>query len=152
MVKIFSFFSFVLCYFFFLNGVCFTHCYPCLLFVYFGCAGSVGIFWRAGSYTFSVCDSAMWSAGPVQFYLGVLLERMAGPYRFLFLSGSVVAGTVRLKCWGGGPSFLLSLVCCQFSWRLDVCGRIFVLYISIFFGELVVFFVRFCVLKVTDFQ
>jgi hypothetical protein len=47
----------------------------------------------------------MWSAGPVQFYLGVLLERMAGLYRFLFLSGSVVAGTVRLKWWGGGLAF-----------------------------------------------
>ncbi len=43
----------------------------------------------------------------------------------------MVRGVVRL--------FLLSLVCCQFSWRLDVCGRIFVLYISIFFGRFVVF-------------
>jgi hypothetical protein len=68
----------------FLNGVCFTHCYPCLLFVYFGCAGSVGIFWRAGSYIFCVCDSAVWSAGPVQFYSGVLLERIAGLYGFSF--------------------------------------------------------------------
>jgi hypothetical protein len=88
-----------------------------------------------------VCGSAVWSAGPVQFYSGILLERMAGLYKFFFLSGFVVAGTVRLKWWGGGPSFLLSLVCCQFSWRLDVCGRIFFLfYISIFFGGLVVFF------------
>ncbi len=44
----------------------------------------------------------------------------------------MVRGVVRL--------FLLSSVCCQFSWRLDVCGRIFVLYISIFFGRFVVFF------------
>ena len=35
--------------------------------------------------------------------------------------------------------FLLSLVCCQFSWRFNVCGRIFVLYILIFFGKSVVF-------------
>jgi hypothetical protein len=35
--------------------------------------------------------------------------------------------------------FLLSSVCCQFSWRLDVCGRNFVLYILIFFGSFVVF-------------
>ena len=73
----------------------------------------------------------------------ILLRRSvgadSGTVRIFFLSGSVVAGTVRLKCWGGGPSFLLSLVCCQFSWRLDVCGRIFVLYISIFFGEFVIF-------------
>ncbi len=75
-------FLFVLRYF--VNGVCLFDYYPCLLFVYFGCAGSVGIFWRAGSYTFSVCDSAVWSAGPVQFYLGFLLERMAGLNRFSF--------------------------------------------------------------------
>jgi hypothetical protein len=48
-------------------------------------------------------------------------------------------GTVEMVR-GGGPDFLLlSLVCCQFSWRLDVCGRIFVLYISIFFGRFVVY-------------
>ncbi len=120
--------------------MCLFDYYPCLLFVYFGCAGSVGIFWRAGSYTFSVCDSAVWSAGPVQFYLGILLERMAGLYSFSFLSGSVCSGYGTVEMVGGcGPFFLLSLVCCQFSWRLDVCGRIFVLYISIFFGEFVVF-------------
>jgi hypothetical protein len=50
---------------------------------------------------FLVGDSVVWSAGPVQFYSGVLLEQMAGLYRFFFLSGSVVAGTVRLKWWGG---------------------------------------------------
>ncbi len=42
---------------------------------------------------------------------------------FLF-SGSVVVGKVRLKWWGGGPSFFsLSSVCCQLSWRAVVCGR-----------------------------
>jgi hypothetical protein len=40
---------------------------------------------------------------------------------------------------GGGYFLLLSLVCCQFSWRFNVCGRIFVLYSSISFGEFVVF-------------
>ncbi len=35
--------------------------------------------------------------------------------------------------------FSLSSVCCQFSWLSDVCGRIFALYISIFFGGFVVF-------------
>jgi hypothetical protein len=92
-VKIFLFF--VLRYF--VSGVCLFVYYTCVLFVYSGCAGSVGIFCRAGSYIFSVCDSAVWSAGPVQFYSGTLLERMAGLYRFLFLSSSAVAGTVRLK-------------------------------------------------------
>jgi hypothetical protein len=84
--------------------VCFTHCYPCVLFVYFGCAGSVGIC-RAGSYTFSVCDSAVWSAGPVQFYLGLLLERMAGLYRFSFLSGSVCSGYGTGEMVGGWSVF-----------------------------------------------
>ena len=72
-------------------------------------------------------------------YLSASLEWMAGLYRFFFSLALVVAGTVRLKWWGGVPSFLLSLVCCQFSWRLDVCGRISVLYNLIFFGRFVVF-------------
>jgi hypothetical protein len=75
-------------------------------------------------------------------YLRASLKWMAGLYGFFFLSGCVVAGAVQLKWWGvggGGKSvFLLSLVCCQFSRRLDVCGRIFVLHSSIFFGEFVV--------------
>ncbi len=59
--------------------------------------------------------------------------------------GGVDGGTVRifLSLWlcsggygsvemvrGGWSVFpLLSLVCCQFFWRVDVCGRNFVLYI-----------------------
>ncbi len=71
-------------------------------------------------------NSVVWNAGPVQFYLGTLLVWMAGLYRFflsLWLCSSgygtveMVKGVVRF--------FLLSPVCCQFSWRLDVCGRIF---------------------------
>ncbi len=86
-------------------------------------AGSVGIF-LAGwvTYIFRVCVSAVWGVGPVQVNLGISLEGVAGLYRF---SGSVVAGTVRLKWWRGGPFFLLSSVCCQFSWWLDVCGKNF---------------------------
>ncbi len=75
-------------------------------------------------------------------YLRASLKWIAGLYGFFFLSGSVVAGTVRLKWWGagGGSVFSAFFSCCQFSWRLDVCGRIFVLYSSIFFyGEFVVF-------------
>ncbi len=68
----------------------------------------MGIFWRAGSYTFSVCDSAVWSAGPVQFYLGILLERMAGLYTF-FLSGSVCSGYGTVEMVGGGPFFFCFL-------------------------------------------
>ncbi len=44
-----------------------------------------------------VCGSAVWSAGPVQFYSGTLLERVAGLYKVFCLSSIVVAGTVRLK-------------------------------------------------------
>ncbi len=78
---------------------------------------------------FSVWDSAVWSAGPVQVYWGTFLEWMAGLYRFFF-SGSVVAGTVQLKWWGVVPSFFsLSSVCCQLSWRAVVCGRILFFYI-----------------------
>ncbi len=43
-----------------------------------------------------VWDSAVWSAGPVQFYPCTFLERMAGLYRFFLFSGSVVAGTVEM--------------------------------------------------------
>ncbi len=101
--------------------MCFTHC---IRHFKLGVLGPWEFLWWAGSCIFSVCVSAVWSAGLVLFYLGFLLERMAGLYRFFFLSGSVVAGTVRLKWWGGGPSFsAFFLVCCQFSWRLDVCGR-----------------------------
>ncbi len=41
--------------------------------------------------------SAVWSGGPAQFHLVTVVEWVAGLYRFSFLSGSVVAGTVRLK-------------------------------------------------------
>jgi hypothetical protein len=40
---------------------------------------------------------------------------------------------------GGGPFFLLlSSVCCQFTWRLDICGRNSC--VIIFVGSCVVFF------------
>ncbi len=50
MVKVLFSFSFVLRYI--VSGVCLFVYYFCFLSVYFGCAGSVGIFWRAGSYIF----------------------------------------------------------------------------------------------------
>ena len=57
------------------------------------------------------------------------------PFFWLCCSGygtvEMVRGVVRLS--------LLSSICFQFSWRLDICGRIFVLYILIFFGKSVVF-------------
>ncbi len=136
MAKILLFLFF--CYLLFCNQCVFYALLSCLLFVYFGCAGSVGIFWRAGSYTFSLGDSAVWSARPVQFYSGILCWsgwRDCTDFSFspaLFVTGTVemVGGVVRF--------FLLSFVCCQFSWWLDVCGRIFVIYILILFGKFVV--------------
>ncbi len=66
-----------------------------------GVLGPWEFFWRAGSCIFCVCDSAVWSAGPVQFYLGILLERMAGLYRFFFFSGSVCSGYGTVEMVGG---------------------------------------------------
>ncbi len=116
-----------LCSSLFCKWCMFIYSYTCLLLSYIGCAGSVGISLTGRViYIFCACDSAVWSAGPVQFYLGAVLERMAGLYRFfLFLwlccSGF---GTVEMLMGGGLSFFFLSSVCCQFSWRLDVCGRI----------------------------
>ncbi len=73
------------------------------LFIYLSSVFLYWVCWARGNfsggpgYIFSVCDSAVWSAGPVQFYSGTFLERMAGLYRFFLFSGSVVAGTVRWK-------------------------------------------------------
>ncbi len=68
------------------------------MFILIGCAGSVGISLASRvMYIFRVCVSAVWSALPVQFYLGTSVVWAAGLYGFSFLSGSVVAGTVRLK-------------------------------------------------------
>ncbi len=51
-----------------------------------------------------------------------------GTVQMFPLSGSVVAGTVRLKWWGGWSVFFsISLVCC----RAVVCGRILFFYIGV---------------------
>jgi hypothetical protein len=84
----------------------FIHSYTCLLLFNFGCAGFVGISLAGRVIYFCVCDSAVWSAGPVQFYSGTFLERMAGLYRlfpFLWLCCSGF-GTVEMVR-GGGPCF-----------------------------------------------
>ncbi len=55
----------------------------------------------------------MWSAGPVRIYLGALLVWAAGLYGFSSFPGFVLAGTVRLKWWGGccvSPFIFLSLL------------------------------------------
>ncbi len=77
-------------------------------------------------HVFSACVTLLCGAPGRYDFIQAIVGADGGTAQMFFLPGSVVAGTVRLKYWGGGPSFfLLSLVCCQFSWRLDVCGRIF---------------------------
>ncbi len=98
-------------------------------FVYFWCAGSVRISLAGWVIYFCVglrCVECR--AGTILF--GHFLGADGGtvqifPSFWICCSGygmvEMVRGVVRL--------FLLSSICFQFSWRLDVCGRIFVLYI-----------------------
>ncbi len=56
--------------------------------VLIGCARSVGFSLASRvMYIFRVCVSALWSGGPVQFYLGTLVVWVAGLYSFFFLTG-----------------------------------------------------------------
>ncbi len=86
-----------------------------------------GNFSGGPGHIFSVCVTPLCGVpGWYNFYAGTLLERMAGLYRlFLFLwlccSGY---GTVEMVRGGGSFFFSFSSVCCQFSWWLDVRGRI----------------------------
>jgi hypothetical protein len=72
------YFSFVLRYF--VSGVFILLLYLSLVCLFWVC-------WVRGNFSggpghiFSVWDSAVWSAGPVQVYLGTILEWMAGLYR-----------------------------------------------------------------------
>ncbi len=73
---------------------------------------------------FPVWDSAVWSAGPVQFIWVLAWSGWRDCTGFLF-SGFVVVGTVRLKWWGGGMAFFsFFLFCCWLSWCTVACGRI----------------------------
>ncbi len=72
-MKIFSFS-------FFCSSVCLSLYVP---FLVIGCAGSVGISLASWvMYIPRVCVSAVWSAVPVQFYLGTAVVWAAGPYGF----------------------------------------------------------------------
>ncbi len=89
-------FSFVLVIF--VSGVCLSIYYTCFfLFCLFWVCWVCENFSGGPGHRFSVWDSAVWSAGLVQFYLGTILKWVAGLYRFFLFSASVVAGTVRLK-------------------------------------------------------
>ncbi len=144
-MKILFFLFFVLRYF--VSGVCLSIYVFAFCHLKLGVLGPWEFLWRAGSYIFCVCLRCVeCRAGTILF--GHFLGADGGTIQiFLFpwlcCSGygtvEMVRGVIRL--------FLLSSVCCQFSWRLEVCGRIFVLYKPIFFGRFVVlFFSRFRIL------
>ncbi len=106
-----------------------------------GVLGPCEFLWRAGSYIFCVglrCVECR--AGTILFGHYPLVD--GGTVQIFLFFGSVVAGTVRVKWWGGGLSFFsFSSVCCQLSWRAVVCGRIFVLlYRFVLFGYILVLF------------
>jgi hypothetical protein len=62
------------------------------------------------------------------------MGRGPGQYGFSSFSGSILAGTVRLKWWGCAViSFSFSLVSCHFCWRVDMRGRVIALF---FYGIL----------------
>jgi hypothetical protein len=64
-----------------------------------------------------------------------------GTVQIFLFSGSVVAGTVRLKRRGGWSVFLLlSSVCCQFSWRAVVFGRAPLFFLTFSFDYILVLF------------
>ena len=109
------------------------------VFFILGVLGPWEFLWWAGSYIFCVCDSAVWSAGPVQFYSGPFLERMAGLYRFfpflwLCCSGygtvEMVRGVVRVSF-----RFLQFAVSSLGGW-MSVVGFCF--------SAISIFFDRFC--------
>ncbi len=85
--------------------------------------------WRAGSCIFHVCVSAVWSAVPVQFYLGGVGGETVRIFLSLWLcSGGY--GTVELARRGGGPFFLcfLQFAVSSLDGWMSAVG-IFVLYI-----------------------
>jgi hypothetical protein len=121
-------------------------------FLILGVLGPWEFLWRVGSYTFCVCDSAVWSAGPVQLYSGTFLERMAGLYRFfpflwLCCSGygtvEMARGVVCLS------SRFLQFTVSSLGGLMSVVG--FRVHKSSFFGRFVVFFRAFVFYKLLIF-
>jgi len=77
------------------------------VFLILGVLGPWESLWRAGSYIFCVCDSAVWSARPVQFFSGTFLERMAGLYRFFLFLWFCCSGYGTVELVKGGVVCLL---------------------------------------------
>jgi hypothetical protein len=116
----------------FVSGVCLSIYYTCLLFCLFWVCWVRGNFSGGPGRIFSVWDSAVWSAGPVHFYLGTSLEWMAGLYRiYLFRICCSGCGTVEMV---GGVVWLsfhfLYVAVSSLGVRLSVVG--FCSFISIF--------------------
>ncbi len=104
MVKILSSFLFVLRYF--VSGVCLSIYVFVFCHLKLGVLGPWEFLWRAGSYIFCVCDSAVWSAGPVQFYLALSWSGWRDCTEFpasWLCSGygtvEMVKGVVRFSCF-----------------------------------------------------
>ncbi len=133
-----DFLLFFLFFCFSVSGVCLSLFVPFLLI---GCAGSVGISLASWvMYIPRVCLRCVeCRAGTILFgYFGGVGGGTVRIFLFLWLcSGGF--GTVELVRGGWSVFLLLSLVCCQFSWRLGVCGRNFLCYIFSV-GSFVVFF------------
>ncbi len=106
--------------------MCLSIYYTCLLLCLFWVCWVCENFSGGPGHIFLVWDSVVWSAGPVQFYLGTILEWMAGLYRFsLFWLCCSGCGTIEMV-GGWSVFFSVSLVCC----RAVVCGRILFFYIG----------------------
>ncbi len=90
----------------FVSGVCLSIYYACFLLCLFLVCWVCENFSGGLGRRFSVWDSAVWSAGPVQFYLGTILKWMAGLYRFsLFWLCCSGCGTIEMV--GGWSVFLI---------------------------------------------
>ncbi len=66
-----------------------------------GVLDSWEFFWRAGSRTYCLCVSAVWSAGPVRVYLGRFAGLGGVPVRIFCLLGSVLACVCVIEQVGG---------------------------------------------------
>ena len=120
-------FRFLLFYVILVSGVCLSLSVP---FSLIGCVGSVGISLASRAMNMSrVCVSVCGVPGRYEYIWALWWcgRRDCTDFLIWLCSGGYSTGEM---VRGGGPFFLLlSSVCCQFSWRLDICGRVFVLYI-----------------------
>ncbi len=117
--------------------------YPFIILVFCmfisGVLGPCEFLWRAGSYIFCVCLRCVECRAGTSLF-GHFPGVDGGTVRVFFFSVSVVAGTVRLKWWGG--VFRLSFHFLQFAVsspgvRLSVVG--FCSFIFVFLGCILVF-------------